>query len=156
MYLGGPHAQAVTEADDFFDLGRPQVKFWASLEARASPQSWRQAREYLERDIGTGTLHSRASQVAEARRALEEATGPVHPGVRWLVLLDDSGLTQGEAARQMGVSPMTLSRYVNGQGIPTARVVVEFARVVGADVRVLWQEVADYELAVALEAPLQG
>jgi plasmid maintenance system antidote protein VapI len=75
---------------------------------------------------------------------------PAHPGKTWVVLLEEKGLSQSEAARQMGVAPMTLNRLINGHGIPTAKVCVAFARVLGQDVTKVWNEVAAYELALAL------
>jgi plasmid maintenance system antidote protein VapI len=86
---------------------------------------------------------------APAKRSTK-ASGPTHPGAAWLTVLDTKGLSQSEAARQMGVAPMTLNRLLNGHGIPTAKVAVAFARVTEQEVKVVWQQVADYELALVL------
>lgn len=84
------------------------------------------------------------------RKTPTKTTVPTHPGKTWVVLLEEKGLSQSEAARQMGVAPMTLNRLINGHGIPTAKVCVAFARVIGQDVTKVWNEVAAYELALAL------
>lgn len=157
MYVGGPEVKALTEQKELVSLGKPQTRFWATVERQATPESQAEALAVLE----AGTMLDMGSvfkddQVARARAEVEAPDGPVHPGRHWLLVLDKAGMSQSEAARQMGISPMTLNRLVNGQGIPTARVTVEFARVAGQDVNELWQQVSDYELAVALAAPLQG
>lgn len=88
---------------------------------------------------------------AKAAKATK-ATGPTHPGSHWLAVLEEANLSQTQAAKVMGVAPMTLNRLVNGQGIPTAKVTVAFAQATGQDVQAMWSEVAAYELAVVLAA----
>jgi len=83
---------------------------------------------------------------------LETSTGVNHPGVHWGAAIERAALTQAEVARRMGVAPMTLSRLVNGHGIPTARVAVAYARAMKVSVAKTWQQVCDYELALALDA----
>lgn len=75
--------------------------------------------------------------------------GVQHPAATWLALLDAAGLSQTKAAVEMGVAPMTLNRLCNGHGLPTAKVTVAFARVVGKPAADVWRGVCDYELAVA-------
>ena len=75
--------------------------------------------------------------------------GVQHPAATWLALLDAAGLSQTKAAAEMGVAPMTLNRLCNGHGLPTAKVTVAFARVVGKPAAEVWRGVCDYELAVA-------
>lgn len=74
-----------------------------------------------------------------------------HPGHTWLKHLTDAGLSQTQAATAMEVAPMTLNRLINGKGIPTANVTIRFAGAVNQPVKVLWDEVAAWELKVAQE-----
>lgn len=85
-----------------------------------------------------------------ARKA--PAKAPTHPGKSWAKTLADKGLSQTQAAKAMGVAPMTLNRLINGQGVPTAKVCVLFARATEQDVHAVWTEVANYELELAVAA----
>lgn len=87
---------------------------------------------------------------APAKRATKK--GPVHPGTKWAEVLAAKGLSQTQAAKAMGVAPMTLNRLINGQGVPTAKVCVLFARATDQDVHTVWTEVANYELELAVAA----
>lgn len=75
-----------------------------------------------------------------------------HPGHTWLRLLTEAGYSQISCATAMEVAPMTLGRIINGKGIPTANVTIRFATAVKQPVKVLWDEVAAWELKVAQEA----
>jgi len=80
--------------------------------------------------------------------AIEGSTD--HPGRAWLRLMQGAELSQTETARRMGVAPVTLNRLVRGRSIPTARMAVAFAKAVGANPRVVWGQVCEYELTLAL------
>lgn len=82
---------------------------------------------------------------------LATKSGVPHPGTLWRALLDQQGMTRMACAKEMGVAPMTLHRYMEGQGIPTAKVTVAFARVTKQNVKKVWAQVCDYELALVLE-----
>lgn len=97
-----------------------------------------------------GVKASTARASVYPRRGRPKA--PVHPGKSWLALMRAAGLSQAATAERMGVAAMTLSRLVNGHGIPTANITVAFARAVGADTEAVWSDVCTYELAVALQA----
>lgn len=95
---------------------------------------------------------SRATSRASVYPRRGRPKAPVHPGKSWLALMRAAGLSQAATAERMGVAAMTLSRLVNGHGIPTANITVAFARAVGADTEAVWSDVCTYELAVALQA----
>lgn len=97
-------------------------------------------------------LDTKAAKPAAKRTSTRKPAGPTHPGVQWVAILTEANLSQSEAARQMGVAPMTLNRLINGHGIPTANVTLAFARVTKQDPRALWTVVAEYELALAVAA----
>lgn len=88
---------------------------------------------------------------AKPTTVLATKSGVSHPGPLWKALLEEKGMTRMACAKEMGVAPMTLHRYLEGNGIPTARVTVEFARVSGLNVKKAWAQVCDYELALVLE-----
>jgi len=97
----------------------------------------------------------KAAGLAKAQANLEAAVakgGPVHPGLAWRGQMFALGMTQADTAKAMGIAPMTLNRLFNGHGVPTAKVTVAFAKATGLDATELWQEVANYELALALSA----
>lgn len=83
---------------------------------------------------------------------LETRSGVKHPGVLWLEAMQKKGTSQAQVAAKMGVATMTLNRLVNGHGIPTARITLAYARAMNASVARTWQQVCDFELALALEA----
>lgn len=89
---------------------------------------------------------------AAAQGTMKTKSGVQHPGALWVKLLEEKELSQTKTAQTMGVAPMTLNRLINGHGIPTAKVTIAFARATDSDVKELWQQVADFELALALEA----
>jgi plasmid maintenance system antidote protein VapI len=78
-------------------------------------------------------------------------TGVKHPGTYWLAAMEKANLSQTATANAMGVAPMTLNRLINGHGIPTAKVTILFAEATGSDVKELWTQVSDWELALAQE-----
>lgn len=93
-----------------------------------------------------------AKKAGAADPVLVTKSGVQHPGPLWLKAMTDAGLSQTACANEMGVAPMTLNRLVNGHGIPTARVTVAFAKATKANVKKVWQQVADFELALVLDA----
>lgn len=94
------------------------------------------------------TVPKRADRVA----VLESRQGVKHPGVMWLEAIQKKGLSQAQVALRMGVATMTLNRLINGHGIPTARITLAYARAMHANVTRTWQQVCDFELALALDA----
>ena len=52
-------------------------------------------------------------------------------------LLEDREMTQRELATRIGVTEVTVSRYVSGERIPKAPTVLEIARAVNCPVEVL-------------------
>lgn len=73
-----------------------------------------------------------------------------HPGVTWRQNIEESGLTQAEVARRMGVSQKHLNKIVNGHAVPTATASVAFAEAVEVDAAAVWKRATDYLLALAL------
>lgn len=126
--------------------GGAAVRFWARMPALRVPQDGRTASSPPPSTV-------RRSKTAQGASKASVGVGgsiPDHPGRVWLRRMRDAGLSQSETARRMGVAPVTLNRLVRGRGVPTARMTVAFARAVGLDERETWQQVCDYELALAL------
>lgn len=93
-----------------------------------------------------------APKKAAAQPVLASKSGVSHPGPLWLAAMEKAGKSQTATANEMGVAPMTLNRLINGHGIPTARVTVAFAAATKQNVRKVWAQVCDFELALALDA----
>jgi DNA-binding XRE family transcriptional regulator len=74
----------------------------------------------------------------------------IHPGVFWRDLANESGMSQAEIARQMGVSQKHLSQILTCTVMPGVEATVAFANVVGAPVSTLWNMACSHKLALAL------
>lgn len=74
----------------------------------------------------------------------------LHPGTTWREVIEHKGVTQTEAAPQIGISLSLLNNIVCGHRLPTPEVTVQFARWAGVEARFMWQLVANYKLDLAL------
>ena len=124
--------------------GGNALRFWARCKPASGVQT---APTGIDRPVTHAAPHDAAKRLTGRARLL-----PSHPGRSWLRQINAAGLSQSETARRMGVAPVTLNRLVRGHGIPTASMAIAFARAIGADVHTVWDEVCEYELAVALRS----
>jgi len=63
--------------------------------------------------------------------------------------MEETGRTQADVSRAMGVSPKHLNQILQGEALPSAGTTLAFAHAVGASSRLMWQLVSDYKLADA-------
>lgn len=87
-----------------------------------------------------------------AQGAVLEVGGVAHPGLDWQARMDAKGWNHMVTAEAMGVAPMTLGRVARAQASPSVALTVKFAKAMGVAPTTLWKAVADFDLAVALEA----
>lgn len=87
-----------------------------------------------------------------AQGAVLEVGGVAHPGLDWQARMDAKGWNHMVTAEAMGVAPMTLGRVARAQASPSVALTVKFAKAMGVAPATLWKAVADFDLAVALEA----
>lgn len=100
----------------------------------------------------TSKASPKAETTAPKAPVLTTKSGVPHPCTEWTALIAKAGLTQTGCAKAMGVAPMTMSRLMRGHGIPTANITIKFCEATGANLTKTWRHVADYELALALDA----
>lgn len=94
-----------------------------------------------------------AKKVAAKKTAVASRStlsGRTHPADHWVKVMADKGLSIAETARAMDVRFGSLHRVVKGGALPTANLTLRFSRATGSTAKVLWQEVADFELAEAV------
>jgi addiction module HigA family antidote len=60
-----------------------------------------------------------------------KAMQAIHPGEFLLEILDESGLSQAQFARMVGVSPMRVSHVIKGTRPVTAELAILFSRAFG-------------------------
>ena len=53
-------------------------------------------------------------------------------------ILDEKGMSQRELADKVGITEVSLSRYINGNRVPKAPIALNIARVLGVDVNELF------------------
>lgn len=61
-------------------------------------------------------------------------------GDRLKRLIHIKGMTQKEFAIEVGVDPAMLSKYISGVVMPSAYKVQQFAKILGCDINVLYDE----------------
>lgn len=106
------------------------------------------ARDAKTKAPANGKAKGKATTKAAAK-APTKAAPKGHPGNEWMRLVNEAGTTRMAVAKEMGIAPMSLHRYIVGEGVPTARVTILFAQAVGADAEALWRGVCEYKFALA-------
>lgn len=89
------------------------------------------------------------------RTAFVTVSGRPHPADEWARIIERDGLSIAEVARRMDVRFGSLHRVLKGGAVPTAGLTIRFAAATSGNVKVLWQAIADFELAEALAAAKQ-
>ncbi len=74
---------------------------------------------------------------------------PVHPGEFLRETLEESGTTQAEFARAVGISPMRISHVINGTRPVTAELALLFGRAFGQSPQYWLNLQAAYDLKLA-------
>ena len=71
---------------------------------------------------------------------------PIHPGEFLAEMLEELGLSQAQFARAIGVSPMRISRVINGTRPVTAELALLFGRALDQSPQYWLNLQADYDL----------
>ena len=77
---------------------------------------------------------------------------PVHPGEFLREILDESGMSQAQFARVIGVAPMRVSHIVKGTRPVTAELALLFGRAFGQSPQYWLNLQGDYDLKLAERA----
>jgi HTH-type transcriptional regulator / antitoxin HigA len=78
------------------------------------------------------------------------STANPHPGEYWRYLVEDSGLSQAEVARRLGISAKHINQILRGHTLASVDLTVKFAALMEASPHGLWQLQCSYMLAEAL------
>ena len=73
----------------------------------------------------------------------------IHPGEFLWEILEDSGISQAQFARAIGVAPMRISHVVNGARPVTAELALLFGRALGQSPQYWLNLQAAYDLKIA-------
>lgn len=67
-------------------------------------------------------------------------------------IIEEKGISQRKLAELVGVTEVSMSRYVNGDRVPKAPIAIKIADVLGIDVTALYR---DYEISLTIEEALK-
>jgi addiction module HigA family antidote len=79
----------------------------------------------------------------------KKAISAIHPGAFLVEILDESGISQAEFARMIGVSPMRVSHVIKGTRPVTAELALLFGRAFGQSPQYWLNLQSDFDLRKA-------
>jgi plasmid maintenance system antidote protein VapI len=82
--------------------------------------------------------------------AIWEPEWTIHPGVHWREIIEESGRSQAQVAKEMGVSEKHLSQILTCTVLPGVDATMKFAGVMDVSPRLLWRLASDHKLDLAL------